>query len=163
MAAPLSVAKVEVSGRLGQCGKHRWLEAVLTVHSSSRHLHPVGSSQVIVHVFILRAANDSKASLLLLPDVPKSTVPPHLRAADWKYLLTTSTDDDLVGGSSMALEKLLRRDGYMLFQALTPVDRACWVVEPDPHHGVQCLANPLGRYHLRHRLLRPAFVRGFLS
>lgn len=74
----------------------------------------------MVHVFILKAANDSKASLLVLPDIPKSTVPPHLRAADWRYLLTTSTDDDLVGGSSLVLEKLLRRDGYMLLQALNP-------------------------------------------
>lgn len=74
---------------------------------------------MIVHVFILKAANDSQASLLVLPAIPKSTVPPHLCAADWRYLLTTSTDDALVGGSSLALEKLLRRDGYMLLQALS--------------------------------------------
>lgn len=72
----------------------------------------------MVHIFILKAVNDSQASLLVLPDAPNSTVPSHLRAADWKYFLTTSSDDELIGGAGSALEELLRRDGYVLLRAL---------------------------------------------
>lgn len=71
----------------------------------------------MVHIFILKAVNDSRASLLVLPDVPKAAVPSHLQAADWKYFLTTSSDDELIGGAGSALEELLKRDGYVLLRA----------------------------------------------
>jgi hypothetical protein len=53
-----------------------------------------------VNVFLLQASNDSPPTLLVLPDyAPQMVIPKHLRAADWKYLITTVSDDELIRGS----------------------------------------------------------------
>lgn len=68
-----------------------------------------------VNVFLLQAGNDSRPTLLVLPDYgPTAEIPKHLRAADWQYALTTISDDALIGGSGWIVDALIQRDGYML-------------------------------------------------
>lgn len=71
-----------------------------------------------VNVFILKAGNDSRPTLLLLPDDrPQMSIPKHLRTWGWQYFITTVSGDDLIGGSTWLVDELLRRDGYALVQA----------------------------------------------
>ena len=73
-----------------------------------------------VNVFMLRAGNDSRPTLLLLPDDrAHMVIPRHLRPWGWQYFMTTVSGDDLIGGSSWVVDELLRRDGYLLVQAAT--------------------------------------------
>ena len=68
-----------------------------------------------VNVFLLQAGNDSPPTLLVLPDdAPQMVIPKHLRAADWKYFLTTISGDTLIGGSAWIVDELIHRDGYVL-------------------------------------------------
>jgi hypothetical protein len=41
-------------------------------------------------------------------------IPKHLRAADWKYFITTISDDEVIGGSAWVVDALIQRDGYLL-------------------------------------------------
>jgi hypothetical protein len=68
-----------------------------------------------VNVFLLQAGNDSPPTLLVLPDdAPQMVIPKHLRAADWKYCITTISNDALIGGSAWVVDELIQRDGYLL-------------------------------------------------
>ena len=68
-----------------------------------------------VNVFLLQAGNDSQPTLLVLPDdAPQMVIPKHLRAADWRYLITTISDDEVIGGSSWVVDELIHRDGYLI-------------------------------------------------
>jgi hypothetical protein len=68
-----------------------------------------------VNVFVLQACNDSQPTLLVLPDdASQMRIPPHLRAADWKYFITTISDDALIGGSVWIVDALIQRDGYLI-------------------------------------------------
>ena len=73
-----------------------------------------------VNVFVLMASNDSRPTLLLLPDdKPQMAIPKHLRPWGWRYFITTVSGDDLIGGSPWVVDELLHRDGYLLVQAAT--------------------------------------------
>ena len=73
-----------------------------------------------VNVFVLKASNDSRPMLLLLPDdKPQIAIPKHLRAWGWQYFMTTVSGDALIGGSPWVVDELLHRDGYLLAQAAT--------------------------------------------
>ena len=68
-----------------------------------------------VNVFLLQASNDSAPILLVLPDdAQQMVIPRHLRAADWKYSITTISGDTLIGGSAWVVDELIHRDGYVL-------------------------------------------------
>lgn len=75
-----------------------------------------------VHVFILEAGNDSRPSLLVLPDLPRTAIPPHLLAANWQYFFSTSTDDDIIGDAAALIESLIESNGYVLFVSTKDTD-----------------------------------------
>jgi hypothetical protein len=73
-----------------------------------------------VNVFVLKAGNDSRPTLLLLPDdKPQMIIPEHLRPWGWQYFITTVSGDDIIGGSAWVVDELIHRDGYLLLQAAT--------------------------------------------
>lgn len=68
-----------------------------------------------VNVFVLQAGNDSLPTLLVMPDdAPQMVIPKHLQAANWKYFITTISDDTLIGGSAWIVDELIQRDGYLI-------------------------------------------------
>ena len=70
-----------------------------------------------VNVFFLRASNDCRPTLLLIPDdKPNVAIPKHLRPWNWEYFFTTVSTDTLIGGSTFLVDELLRRDGYVTTQ-----------------------------------------------
>lgn len=74
-----------------------------------------------VNVFVLKAGNDCRPTLLLVPDdKPQMAIPKHLRAWGWQYFITTVSGDELIGGSPWVVDERLHRDGYLLVHATTP-------------------------------------------
>lgn len=51
-----------------------------------------------VNVFVLKAGNDCRPTLLLLPDdKPEISIPKHLRHWEWEYYITTVSGDEVIG------------------------------------------------------------------